>query len=52
MSDKGLISMVEREHINSLLIHGKRIDGRNFDEYRTITAIPNFVPKAEGSAIV
>jgi len=39
---KSLISIVERDHIVSLLDHGKRTDGRAFDEYR----------EAEGSAIV
>ena len=52
MSDTGLISLVEREHIKSLLDHGKRTDGRGFEEYRKISIIPGYVPKAEGSAIV
>lgn len=52
MGNTGLISIVEREHILSLLDHGKRNDGRKFDEYRKITLIPDFIPKAEGSAIV
>ncbi len=52
MADTGLISLVEKEHIESLLDHGKRTDGRAFDEFRKITIIPGFVPKAEGSAIV
>jgi exosome complex component RRP42 len=52
MADTGLISLVEKEHIQSLLDHGKRTDGRAFDEFRKITIIPGYVPKAEGSAIV
>lgn len=51
MTKKGLISAVEREHILSLLNHGKRTDGRSFDEFRKITIIPDYVQKAEGSAI-
>ncbi len=51
MTKKGLISVVEREHILSLLNHGKRTDGRAFDEFRKITIIPGYVQKAEGSAI-
>ena len=51
MGNKGLISIVEHEHIVSLLDHGKRTDGRAFDEYREIKIIPDYVPKAEGSAI-
>ena len=52
MADTNLISLVEKEHIQSLLDHGKRTDGRVFDEFRKITIIPGYVPKAEGSAIV
>jgi exosome complex component RRP42 len=52
MGNTGLISVVEREHILSLLDHGKRNDGRKFDEFRKISIIPDFIPKAEGSAIV
>ena len=52
MADTNLISLVEKEHIVSLLDHGKRTDGRAFDEYRKITIIPGYVAKAEGSAIV
>ena len=49
---KDLISIVERDHIVSLLDHGKRTDGRAFDEYREIKVIPGYIVKAEGSAIV
>ena len=52
MTNSGLISLVEREHILSLLDHGKRTDGREFTEFRKISIIPGYVPKAEGSAIV
>ena len=52
MTNSGLISIVEREHILSLLNHGKRTDGRAFDEFRKISIVPGYVPKAEGSAIV
>ncbi|HUT82349.1 MAG TPA: exosome complex protein Rrp42 [Candidatus Bathyarchaeia archaeon] len=52
MGNTGLISIVEREHVKSLLDHGKRADGRRFDEYRKITIIPGYISKAEGSAIV
>ncbi|NHK32466.1 MAG: exosome complex protein Rrp42 [Asgard group archaeon] len=51
MGNTGLISVVEREHILSLLDHGKRNDGRKFDEFRKITIVPDFIPKAEGSAV-
>ena len=52
MTQSGLISLVESEHVKSLLDHGKRTDGRAFEEYRKIVIVPGFVPKAEGSAIV
>ncbi|MCK5185355.1 MAG: exosome complex protein Rrp42 [Candidatus Heimdallarchaeota archaeon] len=52
MADTNLISLVEKQHIVSLLDHGKRTDGRAFDEFRKISIIPGYVAKAEGSAIV
>jgi exosome complex component RRP42 len=52
MGEKGLISVIEKEHIESLLDHGKRNDGRKFDEYRNIVIVPDYISKAEGSAIV
>lgn len=52
MTKKGLISVVERDHVVSLLDHNKRSDARAFDEYRKITIIPDYIQKAEGSAIV
>lgn len=52
MAKHHLISLVEKEHIVSLLDHGKRTDGRAFDEFRKISIIPGYVVKAEGSAIV
>jgi exosome complex component RRP42 len=51
MGSTELISVVEREHILSLLDHGKRNDGRKFDEFRKISIVPDFIPKAEGSAV-
>ncbi|MBD3192456.1 MAG: exosome complex protein Rrp42 [Candidatus Heimdallarchaeota archaeon] len=52
MTKKGLISIVERDHVVSLLDHNKRSDARAFDEFRKITVIPGYIQKAEGSAIV
>ena len=52
MANTNLISLVEKEHIVSLLDHGKRTDGRAFNEFRKISIIPGYVVKAEGSAIV
>lgn len=35
-----------------LMGKGKRIDGRKFDEFRKIEIVPDFVKRAEGSALV
>jgi exosome complex component RRP42 len=39
-------------HILDLASHGKRLDGREADEYRKITVEPGFVTTADGSALV
>jgi exosome complex component RRP42 len=39
-------------HILDLASHGKRLDGRDADEYRKITVEPGFVTTADGSALV
>ena len=49
MSDD-VLSDIKRMHILTLLESGKRIDGRGFEERRKIELMPNFVPRAEGSA--
>jgi len=47
------IAMIDRQFIEGLLKKGERIDGRAFDEYRSIEIDANVVPaKAEGSALV
>ncbi len=51
MTNAGLISLVEREHIQSLLDHGKRTDGRLFEEFRKIAIVSSYIQKAEGSAM-
>jgi exosome complex component RRP42 len=45
-----IVSEIERERISALLREGKRLDGRGFDDIRSIKVTPNFVSKAEGSA--
>jgi len=47
---KDVLSDIKRMHIMRLLESGKRIDGRGFEERRKIELMPNFVPRAEGSA--
>ena len=45
-----VLSDIKRMHIMTLLESGKRLDGRGFEERRKIELMPNFVPRAEGSA--
>jgi len=47
-----VVSEIERERMSALLRSGKRIDGRDFDEFRPIKIVPGVVSKAEGSAEV
>ena len=47
-----ITSAIEREHISSLLTHGKRIDDRGIFEFRNIEIDVSPVEKAEGSAQV
>ncbi len=42
-----LMGDVERQGI----LQGKRADGRRHDEIRTITIVPNFVPRVHGSSL-
>jgi exosome complex component RRP42 len=45
-----VVPIIKRDYITKLAEEGKRIDGRNFDQYRTIEIETNVVNKAEGSA--
>ncbi len=48
-----VISKIDREYILDLLNRGERVDGRAFEEYRSIEIEADVVPaKAEGSALV
>jgi exosome complex component RRP42 len=46
------IANIKRQYIIDLAAEGKRADGRDFDQYRDLTIIPNYIKKAEGSAYV
>ena len=46
------IPVLKRDYIYKLAKQGKRIDGRGFDEYRSIIIEPGIINKAEGSAKV
>ena len=52
MNASAIISGLERQYVTKLMNQGKRMDGRGLLEYRKITIISNFIPKAEGSADV
>jgi exosome complex component RRP42 len=47
-----VVPIIKRDYITKLAEQGKRIDGRNFDQYRTIEIETKVVNKAEGSARV
>lgn len=44
--------MMEEKYALELIMKGKRVDGRKFDEFRPIEIMPNIIKKAEGSAQV
>jgi exosome complex component RRP42 len=47
-----IIPAIKKDYITKLAEQGKRIDGRTFDQYRTIEIETKVVNKAEGSARV
>ena len=47
-----IVPIIKRDYITNLGAQGKRIDGRNFDQYRKIEIETKVVNKAEGSARV
>ncbi len=47
-----ILSKLKKESIRTLVAKGIRIDGRKLNEYRKIVIEPNYIPKAEGSALV
>ncbi|MCQ5375071.1 MAG: exosome complex protein Rrp42 [Methanomassiliicoccales archaeon] len=49
---RSVMSEIKKDHIHRLLARGKRVDGRNWDEFREITIQTNFTETAEGSARV
>ncbi len=49
---ENVVSEITKDYIKKLLEKGTRLDGRNHDEYRKIEVQRNFIPRAEGSALV
>jgi len=47
-----VISSIKREYLSKLAEHGKRADGRKFDEFRKISIETGVASRAEGSARV
>lgn len=47
-----ILPKLKKESIKSLAAKGLRLDGRRLDEYRKIVIETNYIPKAEGSALV
>lgn len=47
-----IVPSIKRDYLSKLASQGKRIDGRQFNEYRKIEIETNVVSKAEGSAKV
>lgn len=47
-----VIPSLKRDYLYKLAKQGKRVDGRAFDEYRSISIEPGIIKKAEGSARV
>ncbi len=47
-----ILPKLKKESIKTLIAKGLRVDGRKLDEYRKIIIEPNYIPKAEGSALV
>jgi exosome complex component RRP42 len=47
-----VISEIKKDYIYNLLLKGKRLDGRSFDQYREISIQRDVIRKAEGSALV
>ncbi len=47
-----VLPKLKKESIRALVAKGVRVDGRKLNEYRKIVIEPNYIPKAEGSALV
>lgn len=47
-----VISRIRRDYILTLLQQGKRVDGRAFDQFRTVTVEKGMIKTANGSAMV
>ncbi|HDI13026.1 MAG TPA: RNA-binding protein, partial [Hadesarchaea archaeon] len=48
----GIVSSVKRDYIVDLAKHGKRVDGRGFDQFRDVSVRTDVIKSANGSAEV
>ncbi len=48
----GVVPEMQRKYIHKLASKGTRVDGRHFDEIRNLTVTRDYIPRAEGSALV
>jgi len=48
----GIVSSVKRDYIVDLAKHGKRVDGRGFDQFRDVSVKTDVIKSANGSAEV
>ncbi len=48
----GIAATLQKVYIRNLAEKNKRIDGRKLNQYRNLEITPNFISKAEGSAMV
>jgi exosome complex component RRP42 len=47
-----VMSEIKKNYMMQKLKEGKRADGRKLDEFRKLTIVTNFIPRASGSAMV
>ncbi len=47
-----IIADIKKDFVYRKLKNNERVDGRKFDEFRSIEIIPGIIPRAEGSAMV
>ena len=44
-----VMSEIKKNYMMQKLKEGKRADGRKLDEFRKLTIVTNFIPRASGS---
>ncbi len=49
---RSIISDIKKDHIHKLIEKGRRVDGRNWNEFREVSVESDYIEMAEGSARV